>query len=59
MPPMSSFDRPAPDLQKLLAAWEEFERGEQLPGKVLANLKTAGLPEVLRELIDSGWSPAS
>ena len=54
-----SFERPAPDLQKLLAAWEEFEAGEQLPGKVLANLKTAGLPEVLRELIDSGWSPSS
>ena len=55
---MSSFERPAPDLKKLLAAWEEFERGEQLPGKVLANLKTAGLPEVLRELVAAGWTPA-
>lgn len=54
-----SFERPAPDLTKLLNAWEEFERGEQQPGKVLANLKTAGLPEVLRELIESGWAPAS
>lgn len=54
-----SFERPAPDLNKLLAAWEEFERGEQAPGKVLANLKTAGLPEVLAELIESGWSPSS
>jgi hypothetical protein len=54
-----SFERPAPDLNKLLAAWEEFERGEQQPGKVLANLKTAGLPEVLTELIASGWSPAA
>ncbi len=53
-----SFERPAPDLQKLIAAWEEFERGEQLPGKVLANLKTAGLPEVLQELADAGWTPA-
>ncbi len=53
-----SFERPAPDLSKLLDAWEEFERGEQQPGKVLANLKTAGLPEVLRELIDSGWTPS-
>lgn len=52
------FERPAPDLTKLLAAWEEFERGEQQPGKVLANLKTAGLPEVLTELIDSGWTPS-
>lgn len=53
-----SFERPAPDLTKLLEAWEEFERGDQQPGKVLANLKTAGLPEVLRELIDSGWTPS-
>ena len=52
------FERPAPDLTKLLAAWEEFERGEQQPGKVLANLKTAGLPEVLTELLDSGWTPS-
>lgn len=54
-----SFERPVPDLQKLLAAWDEFERGEQPPGKVLANLKTAGMAEVLRELVDSGWSPSS
>lgn len=53
-----SFERPAPDLSKLLNAWEEFERGEQLPGKVLANLKTAGLPEVLGELVESGWTPS-
>lgn len=53
-----SFERPAPDLTKLRAAWDEFERGEQLPGKVLANLKTAGLPDVLDELIDSGWTPS-
>ena len=52
------FERPAPDLTKLLAAWEEFERGEQQPGKVLANLKTAGLPEVLTELVESGWTPS-
>ena len=52
-----SFERPAPDLNKLLAAWEEFERGEQPPGKVLANLKTAGLAEVLNQLVASGWSP--
>ena len=52
-----SFERPAPDLTKLLAAWEEFERGEQSPGKVLANLKTAGLPEVLAALAESGWAP--
>lgn len=53
-----TFERPAPDLSKLLAAWEEFERGEQAPGKVLANLKTAGLPEVLNELVATGWAPS-
>jgi hypothetical protein len=53
-----SFEQPAPDLAKLLAAWEEWEQGEQMPGKVLANLKTAGLPIVLQQLVDSGWSPA-
>jgi hypothetical protein len=54
-----SFERPAPDLNKLIAAWEEFERGEQQPGRVLANLKTAGLPEVLSELAASGWAPSA
>jgi len=52
-----AFDRPAPDLQKLIAAWEQFEAGEESPGRVLANLKTAGLAEVLQELSASGWSP--
>ena len=51
------FERPAPDLAKLRAAWDEFERGEQTPGKVLANLKTAGLSEVLDALAASGWTP--
>jgi hypothetical protein len=54
-----AFERPVPDLAKLIAAWEEFERGEQLPGKVLANLKTAGLSEVFAELVASGWAPAA
>jgi hypothetical protein len=41
-----------------VAAWEAFERGEESPGKVLANLKTAGLPQVLQQLVESGWTPA-
>ena len=53
-----AFDAPAPDLERLVAAWDEWERGEQAPGKVLANLKTGGLAAVLHELRDSGWSPA-
>jgi hypothetical protein len=53
---MSTFERPAPDLAKLITAWEEWERGEQTPGRVLANLKTAGLGEVLAQLAESGWT---
>lgn len=54
-----AFEPPAADLDKLIAAWEEFERGEQAPGRVLANLKTAGLAEILAELKSSGWTPAA
>ncbi len=54
-----SFERPEPDLTKLVAAWQSFERGEEAPGKVLANLKTAGLADVLDELTRTGWSPAT
>jgi hypothetical protein len=54
-----SFQRPAPDLSKILTAWQEFERGEEMPGKVLANLKTAGLGEVLTQLTESGWVPTA
>ena len=52
------FERPAPDLSKLLTAWQEWERGEENPGKVLANLKTAGLADVLAQLTESGWVPS-
>ena len=54
-----SFERPAPDLAKLVAAWDEFEAGEEMPGKVLANLKTAGMAEVLAQLVASGWAPSA
>jgi hypothetical protein len=54
-----TFEKPAPDLAKLVTAWDEWERGEESPGRVLANLKTAGLDEVLRQLTESGWSPAA
>ena len=54
-----SFVPPPPDLHKLQTAWQEWERGEQPPGKVLANLKTAGMAIVLEQLVESGWSPAA
>lgn len=53
-----AFEQPPPDLTKLVAAWEQWETGEEAPGRVLANLKTAGLPEVLQQLVDSGWTPS-
>lgn len=53
-----SFERPAPDLQQMLDAWELFEAGDEAPGKVLSKLKTAGLAEVLQELVATGWTPA-
>jgi hypothetical protein len=40
-------DMPPPDPQKLLAHWMEWERGETPPGRVLSNLKTAGMRELL------------
>ena len=54
-----SFVPPPPDLHKLQTAWEEWERGEQPPGKVLANLKTAGMAIVLAQLVESGWNPTA
>lgn len=53
-----AFDTPPPDLVKLMAAWEQWETGEEAPGKVLALLKTAGLPAVLKQLAESGWTAA-
>jgi hypothetical protein len=39
-----------PDPQKLLAYWIEWERGETPPGRVMSNLKTAGLRTLLEQL---------
>lgn len=44
-------DIPPPDPEKLLASWMEWERGETTPGRVMADLKTGGLPELLRQLV--------
>ena len=38
-------DMPPPDPAKLLAYWDEWERGETPPGRTMANLKTDGLPD--------------
>lgn len=43
---------PEPDPGKLLQAWMEWERGEVTPGRVMANLKTAGMRQLLESLAE-------
>ena len=43
-------ENPPPDPTKLLASWMEWERGETPPGRVMSNLKTGGLRELLELL---------
>ncbi len=47
---LTGMDRPAPDPRKLLDHWEEWERGETPPGRVMSDLKTGGLRDLLRDL---------
>jgi hypothetical protein len=42
---------PPPDANKLLQSWMEWERGDVTPGRVMANLKTGGLRQLLEELV--------
>ena len=42
---------PAVDPNKLLKFWQEWETGETTPGRVMSNLKTAGLKELLEQLV--------
>ena len=44
-------DRPPSDPAKLLASWMEWEKGESTPGRVMADLKTGGLREILEQLV--------
>lgn len=44
-------ERPPADPVKLLASWMEWERGETSPGRVMADLKTGGLRDVLEHLV--------
>jgi hypothetical protein len=45
-------ERPPPDPSKLLASWMEWEKGEETPGRVMANLKTGGMKELLQQLVE-------
>lgn len=47
---MSSFQPPAPDLAKLLEAWKMWKAGDELPGRTLADMKTASLDQFLEVL---------
>jgi hypothetical protein len=54
---LANMDRPLPDPAKLLEEWMEWERGEATPGRVMANLKTAGLRDLLEHLVASTGAP--
>ncbi|MEY2566378.1 MAG: hypothetical protein QOE35_907 [Actinomycetota bacterium] len=41
---------PPPEPVKLLANWMEWERGDETPGQVMANLKKAGMRDLLEQL---------
>jgi hypothetical protein len=49
-------ERPPADPSKLLASWSEWETGETPPGRVVSNLKTGGLRDVLDHV---GTEPAA
>ena len=52
LPPLRfpAMDIPPPDPEKLLEAWMAWERGDETPGQTLANLKKAGMRDVLEAL---------
>ena len=43
--------RPPVDPSKLLQYWLEWETGETPPGRVMSNLKTAGMKDLLEQLV--------
>ena len=52
--------RPPPDPSTLLASWMEWEKGETPPGRVMSNLKTGGLRDLLEQLVAAaGAEPAA
>jgi hypothetical protein len=53
---VAAVEIPAPDPSKLLQAWMEWERGDVTPGRVMANLKTGGLRQLLEGLGRAGGS---
>lgn len=52
-------ERPPPDPSKLLSQWMEWEKGEETPGRVMANLKTGGMKELLSSLAQAQEAAAA
>jgi len=44
------FDRPPADTKLIVAAWEKWTAGEELPGRTMADLKIGGLDLALQVL---------
>jgi hypothetical protein len=44
---------PAPDPEKLLTSWMQWERGEITPGRVMADLKKGGLRDLLESTVQA------
>lgn len=48
---VTTFERPAPDITKIVEAWRTWEAGgEALPGRTMADLKIGGADRVLEKL---------
>jgi len=52
------FSETFPDPVKLLSIWMEWEEGEIEPGRLISNLKTAGMPELLEQLVAAAQAPS-
>lgn len=50
-------DRPPADPAKLLSSLGEWETGETPPGRVVSNLKTGGLRDLLEHVATEGPAP--
>lgn len=44
-------EKPPPDPAKLLESWMEWERGHNPPGRTLADMKIAGMRDILEGLV--------
>ena len=49
---MTGFERPAPDVDKIVAAWRTWQAGgdDVLPGRTMADLKIGGADRVIATL---------